>query len=195
MPFIGALSNLKRALDLSLSFFLLAIFSLPILLTALLVRLTSPGPVLYWSIRIGKDNQIYRMPKFRSMVIGTQAVASHLLEDPKLYLTPIGSYLRKSSIDELPQLWCVFTGKMSLVGPRPALYNQDDLIALRKQAGVDSLVPGITGWAQVNGRDELSIHAKVKFDIEYLHKQSFWFDLKILCLTILKVIKRADITH
>jgi O-antigen biosynthesis protein WbqP len=195
MPFLGDLSNLKRALDLSLSSFLLAIFSLPILLTALLVRLTSPGPVLYWSIRIGKDNQVYRMPKFRSMVIGTQAVASHLLEDPKLYLTPIGSYLRKSSIDELPQLWCVFTGKMSLVGPRPALYNQDDLIALRKQAGVDSLVPGITGWAQVNGRDELSIHAKVKLDIEYLHKQSFWFDLKILCLTILKVLKRAGITH
>jgi O-antigen biosynthesis protein WbqP len=189
------LSNLKRALDLSLSSFLLAIFSLPILLTALLVRLTSPGPVLYWSIRIGKDNQIYRMPKFRSMVTGTQAVASHLLEDPKLFLTPIGSYLRKSSIDELPQLWCVFTGKMSLVGPRPALYNQDDLISLRKQAGVDSLVPGITGWAQVNGRDELSIHEKVKFDIEYLHKQSFGFDLKILCLTILKVLKRAGISH
>lgn len=186
---------MKRSFDLFISSLLLAIFTLPLLLIALMIKLTSPGPILYWSSRVGKDSRIFRMPKFRSMVVGTKTVASHLLDDPDLYLTPIGSLLRKSSIDELPQLWCIFTGEMSLIGPRPALDSQEDLIKLRKEAGIDILVPGITGWAQVNGRDELSISEKVKYEIEYLQKKSFLFDSKILLLTILKVLKQAGISH
>ena len=169
--------------------------ALPIAVVALLVRLTSLGPVLYWSDRVGKDNRIFRMPKFRSMRVGTPAVATHLLQDPKVYLTPIGSFLRKSSLDELPQLWSILVGDMSFVGPRPALFNQDDLIALRTEAGVDELVPGLTGWAQVNGRDELPIPEKVKLDIEYLRRRSLGFDIYILWLTFVKVLRRDGVSH
>jgi len=162
---------------------------------ALLVRLTSPGPMLYWSDRVGKGNKIFRMPKFRSMRVGTPAVATHLLKDPKAYLTPIGSFLRKSSLDELPQLWSILRGDMSFVGPRPALFNQDDLIALRTSVGVHDLVPGLTGWAQVNGRDELPIPAKVQLDKEYLDRKSVWFDFRIMWMTFLKVIRSDGVTH
>lgn len=168
---------------------------LPILFVTMLVRLTSRGPVLYWSDRVGKGNVIFRMPKFRSMRIGTPALATHLLENPDTYLTPIGSFLRKSSLDELPQLWSILKGDMSFVGPRPALFNQDDLIALRTQFGVHELVPGLTGWAQVNGRDELPIPEKVKLDVEYLQRQSFLFDVRILWLTFIKVLRRDGVSH
>jgi len=167
----------------------------PIVAVALLVRLTSPGSAVYWSDRIGRGNNIFKMPKFRTMKVGAPAVASHLLSDSAQYLTPVGSFLRKSSLDELPQLWSILIGDMSFVGPRPALFNQDDLIALRTQYGVHRLVPGLTGWAQVNGRDELSIPIKVQYDVEYLQKQSFWFDLKILGLTFLKVVRRVGVSH
>lgn len=159
------------------------------------VKFSSRGPVLYWSDRVGKDNHIFKMPKFRTMKVGTPAVATHLLKDSDLHLTPVGSFLRKSSLDELPQLLSIFMGDMSFVGPRPALFNQDDLIALRTQLGVDKLAPGLTGWAQVNGRDELSIPIKVQFDVEYLQNQSFWFDVKILGLTFLRVIRRSGVSH
>lgn len=162
---------------------------------ALLVKSTSSGPVLYWSNRIGKDNKLFRMPKFRSMRTDTPAVATHLLKNPNAYLTPVGGFLRKSSLDELPQLWCIFMGNMSFVGPRPALFNQDDLIALRTAAGIDSLLPGITGWAQINGRDELLIPQKVALDSEYLRRQSLFFDIQILMRTFLKVIRRDNVTH
>ena len=165
------------------------------MIIALAVRCTSYGPILYWSDRIGKDNKVFRMPKFRSMRINAPAVATHLLTNPANYLTPIGAFLRKTSLDELPQLWSILVGNMSFVGPRPALFNQGDLIALRKQYGVDKLMPGLTGWAQVNGRDELSIPVKVQYDVEYLQKQSFWFDMKILGLTFLKVARRAGVSH
>jgi O-antigen biosynthesis protein WbqP len=165
------------------------------LVVALSVRMTSPGPVLYWSDRIGRNNDIFKMPKFRSMRIDTPAVATHLLTDPDVYLTPIGRFLRKSSLDELPQLWSIFKGDMSVVGPRPALFNQNDLIALRTLNGVHKLIPGLTGWAQINGRDELPILQKVAFDIEYMQKQSLWFDIKIIVLTIGKVLGRSNITH
>jgi O-antigen biosynthesis protein WbqP len=164
-------------------------------MVAVFVRLTSQGPVLYWSARIGRNNKIFKMPKFRSMRIDTPAVATHLLSNPDSYLTPIGSFLRKSSLDELPQLWSILKGDMSFVGPRPALFNQQDLIDLRTKAGVHELLPGLTGWAQINGRDELPIPDKVKLDIEYLHEQSIWFDIKIIFLTALKVLKRDNITH
>lgn len=186
---------MKRFFDLILSFLLFAILSPLLILVALTVRLTSNGPSLYWSKRVGRCNIIFMMPKFRTMRIGTPAVATHLLSDSGQYLTPVGSFLRKSSLDELPQLWSILVGDMSFVGPRPALFNQDDLIALRAQYGVDNLVPGLTGWAQVNGRDELSIPIKVQYEVEYLQKQSFWFDLKILGLTFLKVVRRAGISH
>jgi O-antigen biosynthesis protein WbqP len=169
--------------------------AVPVILVAVLVRLTSQGPALYWSDRVGRHNKIFKMPKFRSMRVGTPAVATHLLADPKAYLTPIGSFLRKSSLDELPQLWSIIRGDMSFVGPRPALFNQDDLIALRTQQGVHELAPGLTGWAQVNGRDELPIRQKVELDAEYLLRQSFWFDLKIIGLTVVKVIKQDSVTH
>ena len=186
---------MKRVFDLVVSFFSIIVFSLPLGLMALLVKLDSKGPVLYCSDRVGKSNVIFRMPKFRTMQIGTPAVATHLLSDSGQYLTPVGSFLRKSSLDELPQIWSILIGDMSFVGPRPALFNQDDLIALRTQYGVDQLVPGLTGWAQVNGRDELSIPIKVQYEVEYLQKQSFWFDMKILGLTFLKVVRRAGISH
>ena len=186
---------MKRFFDLSLALFSAVILALPVLLVAVAVKLTSAGPALYWSDRVGRHNRIFRMPKFRSMRVDTPAVATHLLQDPKAYLTPIGSFLRKSSLDELPQLWSIFVGDMSFVGPRPALFNQDDLIALRTEQGVDALVPGLTGWAQVNGRDELPIPDKVKLDVEYLQRRSFMFDLHILWLTALKVIRRDGVSH
>ncbi|MDF1577060.1 MAG: sugar transferase, partial [Desulfobulbales bacterium] len=159
------------------------------------VKLTSVGPVLYWSDRVGRDNRIFRMPKFRSMRVGTPAVATHLLADPAAHLTPIGSFLRRSSLDELPQLWSIFRGDMSFVGPRPALFNQEDLIALRTRYGVDQLLPGLTGWAQINGRDELPIPEKVKLDAEYLHRRSLRFDLRILWRTFLKIAAREGVSH
>jgi O-antigen biosynthesis protein WbqP len=160
-----------------------------------LVKLTSKGPVLYWSDRVGKKNQLFKMPKFRSMIIDTPAVATHLLVDPKSALTPVGDFLRKSSLDELPQLWSILIGDMSFVGPRPALFNQDDLIELRTAHGVDRLVPGLTGWAQINGRDELPIPQKVDLDVEYLHHQSLRLDIKILWLTFIKVLKKDGVSH
>lgn len=166
-----------------------------VLVVAVLVKLTSRGPVLYWSSRIGRDNQVFKMPKFRTMKLETPVVATHLLSNPEECMTPIGSFLRKSSLDELPQLWSIFKGDMSFVGPRPALFNQYDLIELRTRNGVQVLLPGLTGWAQVNGRDELPIPQKVGFDFEYLQKKSFWFDLKILFLTLVKVIRRDNVTH
>ena len=186
---------MKRTFDLLLGIVALVVFTLPLVFVAIAVRLTSVGPVLYWSDRVGRNNRIFRMPKFRSMRVDTPAVATHLLEDPARWLTPIGSFLRKSSLDELPQLWSILRGDMSFVGPRPALFNQDDLIALRTKAGVHILVPGLTGWAQVNGRDDMPIPAKVKFDTEYLEQKSFGFDLKILWTTFLKVIQRDGVSH
>ena len=186
---------MKRLFDLLLALFAAVVLALPVFVVAVLVRLTSPGPALYWSDRVGRHNRIFKMPKFRSMRIGTPAVATHLLKDPKVYLTPIGSFLRKSSLDELPQLWSILTGDMSFVGPRPALFNQDDLITQRTEFGVHELVPGLTGWAQINGRDELPIPEKVKLDVEYLRRQSFWFDIQILWLTFVKVIRRDGVSH
>lgn len=170
-------------------------FSPVIVMVILLIKFSSKGPILYWSDRVGRLNHIFKMPKFRTMHVGTPAIATHLLKDSTQYLTPVGSFLRKSSLDELPQLFSILAGDMSFVGPRPALFNQDDLIALRTQFGVDKLTPGLTGWAQVNGRDELSIPKKVQFDVEYLQKQSFWFDMKILGLTFLRVIHRSGVSH
>lgn len=173
----------------------LALLAVPILLVAALVRLTSSGPVLYWSDRVGQGNRIFKMPKFRSMRIDTPAVATHLLQNPEQWLTPIGSFLRESSLDELPQLWSILKGDMSFVGPRPALFNQDDLIALRTEKGVHELVPGLTGWAQVNGRDELPIPQKVQLDADYLQRRSLFFDMKILWMTALKVLARDGVSH
>ena len=186
---------MKRAFDLFFGVILLLSLVIILLFIAIVIRLTSKGPALYWSKRIGKNNKIFKMPKFRSMMTGTPAVATHLLDDPNAYLSPIGGFLRSTSLDELPQLFSVLKGDMSFVGPRPALYNQDDLIALRTEKGVDKLLPGITGWAQVNGRDELSIPDKVALDVEYLNRQSFWFDMKILWMTFLKVINRDGVSH
>lgn len=186
---------MKRVLDLFLALLALLLLAVPLLGVALLVRLTSRGPALYWSDRVGRNNILYRMPKFRSMRVDTPAVATHLLNNPQSYLTPIGSFLRKSSLDELPQLWSILKGDMSFVGPRPALFNQDDLIALRTQCGVHELVPGLTGWAQINGRDELPIPQKVQLDAEYLRRKSFLFDLKILGLTAIKVMRRDSVSH
>ena len=186
---------MKRFFDVLLGLCLAVVLALPFVVVAILVRLTSEGPVLYWSDRVGKENTIFRMPKFRSMLVGTPAVATHLLTDPKACLTPIGSFLRKSSLDELPQLWSILVGDMSFVGPRPALFNQEDLIALRTACGVNKLTPGLTGWAQVNGRDELPILEKVKLDAEYLQRRSFWFDIRILWLTFVKVLRRDGVSH
>jgi O-antigen biosynthesis protein WbqP len=186
---------MKRFFDLCLSLFALLILLVPILLVALLVRITSIGPVIYWSDRVGRDNKIFKMPKFRTMRVDTPAVATHLLGNPDQFLTPIGSFLRKSSLDELPQLWSILHGDMSFVGPRPALFNQDDLITLRTAYGVHKLVPGLTGWAQVNGRDELPIPEKVKLDAEYMQQQSFFNDIKIIFLTFIKVLRRDGIQH
>jgi O-antigen biosynthesis protein WbqP len=185
----------KRLFDLVLGLMAAAILLVPLVVVAVLVRLTSPGPALYWSDRVGRHNQIFKMPKFRSMRVGTPAVATHLLANPQAHLTPIGSFLRKSSLDELPQLWSILVGDMSFVGPRPALFNQHDLIELRTQKNVHTLVPGLTGWAQVNGRDELPIPQKVALDAEYLKRQGFWFDIKILWLTFLKVVQRDGVSH
>jgi O-antigen biosynthesis protein WbqP len=186
---------MKRFFDLCLSLFALLCLLVPILLVALMVRITSVGPVIYWSDRVGRDNKIFKMPKFRTMQINTPAVATHLLGNPDQFLTPIGSFLRKSSLDELPQIWSILHGDMSFVGPRPALFNQDDLIALRTQYGVHTLVPGLTGWAQVNGRDELPIPEKVKLDVEYMQQQSFYVDMKIIFLTFVKVLRSEGIQH
>jgi O-antigen biosynthesis protein WbqP len=187
--------GMKRLFDVVLSVLLLLLSSIPILLIALLVKLTSEGPVLYWSDRVGINNAIFKMPKFRTMRIDTPSVATHLLKNPDEYLTPVGSSLRKFSLDELPQLWSVFKGDMSFIGPRPALYNQDDLIELRTKKGVHCLVPGITGWAQINGRDELPIPVKVDFDEYYLKHKSFLFDLRILWMTLEKVLKQEGVQH
>jgi len=168
---------------------------IPIIAIAILIKLTSRGPVLYWSERIGKDNRIFRMPKFRSMWPDTPTVATHLLNDPKRCLTPVGNFLRKSSLDELPQLFSILKGDMSFVGPRPALYNQDDLVELRTEKGVHLLIPGMTGWAQVNGRDELSVPVKVQYDAYYLQHRSFLFDLKILLITFQKVFFSEGVRH
>lgn len=186
---------MKRLFDLTLALIALALLLLPITLVAVAVRLTSAGPALYWSDRVGRHQRIFRMPKFRSMRVGTPAVATHLLSNPDSHLTPIGSFLRRSSLDEMPQLWSILKGDMSLVGPRPALFNQQDLIALREQHGVNALLPGLTGWAQVNGRDELAIAQKVAFDAEYLRRQSLAFDIRILWLTVIKVLRREGVTH
>ena len=186
---------MKRLFDLVVALVATVFLVLPIVITALAVRLTSPGPVLYWSERVGRHNRIFKMPKFRSMRIDTPAVATHLLQNPDQWLTPIGSFLRKSSLDELPQLWSILKGDMSFVGPRPALFNQDDLIALRKEKGVHELVPGLTGWAQVNGRDELPIPQKVELDAEYLQRRSLRFDLRVLWMTVLKVLARDGVSH
>ena len=187
--------GVKRLFDLVLVLCAALFLLLPVVLVALAVRITSKGPILYWSNRVGRHNILFKMPKFRSMRTGTPAVATHLLSNPDAYLTPIGSFLRKSSLDELPQLWSILKGDMSFVGPRPALFNQADLIALRTQCGVHELVPGLTGWAQINGRDELPIPEKVALDVEYLHRQSFWLDLKIIGLTAIKVVRRDSVSH
>lgn len=186
---------IKRTFDLLLAFAAALILAVPFLIVLIAVRLTSPGRALYWSDRVGRNNHIFKMPKFRTMRINTPAVATHLLSNPEQYLTPIGSFLRKTSLDELPQLWSIIKGDMSFVGPRPALFNQDDLIALRTEYGVDKLTPGLTGWAQINGRDELPIPEKVKLDVEYMHKQTFMFDLRIIFLTFIKVLRRDGIQH
>ena len=186
---------MKRLFDLLLAVPATLALSLPFIAVAVLVRLTSPGPILYWSDRVGRHNRIFRMPKFRSMRIGTPALATHLLQDADRHLTPIGSFLRKSSLDELPQLWSILKGDMSFVGPRPALFNQDDLIELRTQQGVDELLPGLTGWAQINGRDELPIPQKVALDVEYLKRRSLAFDCLIIWRTALKVVKRDGVSH
>ena len=186
---------MKRLFDIISCSLLLILFAIPMALIALVVKLTSKGPVLYWSDRVGRRNRIFRMPKFRSMRTNAPQVATHLLSDPATYLTSIGGFLRCSSFDELPQLLSVLRGDLSLVGPRPALFNQDDLIELRTKSGVHELVPGITGWAQVNGRDELPIPEKVRLDCEYLRTRSFWLDIKILILTVLKVARRDGVSH
>jgi O-antigen biosynthesis protein WbqP len=186
---------MKRIFDLFTATALLALLIVPMLLISIAVRLTSKGPALYWSDRVGSNNKIFKMLKFRSMLIGTPTVATHQLDNSDAYLSPIGGLLRRSSLDELPQLYSVLKGDMSFVGPRPALFNQDDLIALRKEKGVDKLLPGITGWAQVNGRDQLSIPDKVALDEEYMKRQSFWFDMKILWMTFIKVLNRDGVSH
>jgi len=186
---------MKRLFDLMLAALAGCILAVPVLVIAVLVRLTSKGPALYWSDRVGRNNIIFKMPKFRSMRVGTPAVATHLLSNADDYLTPIGSFLRKSSLDELPQLWSIIRGDMSFVGPRPALFNQHDLIELRTKVGVHELVPGLTGWAQINGRDELPIPEKVALDVEYLHRRSIFLDIRIIFLTAWKVIRRDNVTH
>jgi len=186
---------MKRIFDIIFGFIILLLFAIPLVLIIIVVRVTSDGLAFYWSDRIGKNNVIFKMPKFRSMLIDTPTVATHLLDNPDSRLSPVGGFLRRTSLDELPQLFSVLRGDMSFVGPRPALFNQDDLIALRTEKGVDKLLPGITGWAQVNGRDELLIPDKVILDVEYMHRQSFWFDIKILWMTFLKVIRRDGVSH
>jgi O-antigen biosynthesis protein WbqP len=186
---------MKRLFDIVLSSILLIVLAIPMALIAVSIKLTSKGPVLHWSGRVGLANRIFQMPKFRSMRTNAPQLATHLFNNPNAYLTPIGGFLRRSSLDELPQLFSVLRGDLSLVGPRPALFNQDDLISLRTEAGIHEIVPGITGWAQVNGRDELPIPEKVRLDCDYLQARSFWFDLKILALTVLRVARRDGVSH
>jgi O-antigen biosynthesis protein WbqP len=186
---------LKRLFDLSLCILSVLLLGWVMGLVFVAIKLTSPGPALYWSDRVGRNNVIFKMPKFRSMRVGTPAVATHLLANPSAALTPIGGFLRRSSLDELPQLWSILIGDMSFVGPRPALFNQTDLIELRTQNQVHHVQPGLTGWAQVNGRDELPIPVKVQFDIEYCQRRSFGLDVKIIYLTFLKVIKKENVSH
>ena len=186
---------MKRVFDLLAGFSALLLLGVPLIFLALLVAFTSKGPVLYWSDRVGQHNRIFRMPKLRTMKTGTPAVATHLLDNPQAHLTPVGGLLRRTSLDELPQLWSILVGDMSWVGPRPALFNQTDLIEMRTQTGVHQLVPGLTGWAQVNGRDEIALTDKVRLDREYLQRQSFFFDIHILWLTVLKVVRREGVTH
>jgi len=186
---------MKRLSDLILSFLVLAIFFFPMIVIAIFISLTSKGPVLYFSKRVGRQNIIFNMPKFRSMKVDSPVVATHLISEVNEYLSPIGGFLRKYSLDELPQVFSIIKGDMSFVGPRPALFNQYDLIELRKNKGISDLIPGLTGWAQVNGRDELSIQEKVQFEVEYMHQRSFWFELKILWMTLLKVVNRQGISH
>jgi O-antigen biosynthesis protein WbqP len=186
---------IKRLFDIFLSLVLLVILLVPMFFIAVIIKTSSVGNVLYWSNRIGRDNIIFRMPKFRSMRVDTPVVATHLLKNPEASLTPVGSFLRRYSIDEVPQLWSVIIGDMSFVGPRPALFNQNDLIKLRQFYGVDKVLPGITGWAQINGRDELLISKKVELDFEYVKKYSFFFDLKILYITLIRVIKKNGVSY
>ena len=186
---------MKRLFDLCLALGASVFLLLPFIFVSLLVKCTSKGPIIYWSDRVGRNNRIFKMPKFRTMRVDTPALATHLLFDPNKFLTPIGSFLRQSSLDELPQLWSIIKGDMSFVGPRPALFNQDDLISLRSQYGVTHLHPGLTGWAQINGRDELPIPEKVQLDVEYMKRQSFGFDFKIIILTFLKVLKKDGVSH
>jgi O-antigen biosynthesis protein WbqP len=186
---------MKRLFDLAIALLAVGFFAIPMLVLALVIKLTSSGPALYWSNRVGRKNRMFKMPKFRSMRIDTPAVATHLLQNPDQWLTPIGSFLRKSSLDELPQLWSILKGDMSFVGPRPALFNQDDLIAMRTEKGIHELLPGLTGWAQINGRDDMSIPRKVQLDAEYLQRRSLSFDLKILWITALKVVARDGVVH
>lgn len=186
---------MKRIVDMALAGIAVIVLAFPILLLAIAVKLTSRGAVLYWSDRVGRKNAIFRMPKFRSMKLGTPSVATHLLANPNSHLTPIGGFLRKTSLDELPQLWSILKGDMSIVGPRPALFNQSDLIMLRTQMGLHELVPGLTGWAQVNGRDELPIPEKVALDLEYRRRQSTQFDMYIIFMTVMKVIRREGVSH
>jgi len=186
---------MKRLFDLILATILIIVLSVLMLFIILAIRLTSKGPALYWSERIGYDNSTFKMPKFRSMKIDTPQLATHLVSNPEKFLSPIGGFLRKTSLDELPQLLSIIKGDMSFVGPRPALYNQEDLITLRSDHGLHKLIPGLTGWAQINGRDDLSIPEKVLLELEYMQNKSFWFDIKILWLTILKVINRKGVSH
>lgn len=186
---------LKRFFDITLAITIGVVVFVPSLIVALFVRLTSSGPILYWSDRVGTDNHLFKMPKFRTMRTDTPAVATHLLTNPTYWLTPIGGFLRKTSLDELPQLWSILKGDMSFVGPRPALFNQNDLISLRTEKAIHKIPPGLTGWAQINGRDELPILQKVELDAEYLRQQSIWLDLKIIVLTVFKVIKHEGVTH
>lgn len=186
---------MKRSLDLILVLIAAPLLVVPIVTVALAVRITSRGPVIYWSERVGKNNVVFRMPKFRSMRLGSPAVATHLMENPEKWLTSIGSFIRRTSLDELPQLWSIAVGHMSFVGPRPALFNQDDLIAARTRLGIHKLRPGLTGWAQINGRDELPISEKLALDLEYLRRRSLSFDLYVLARTALSVALRRGISH
>jgi O-antigen biosynthesis protein WbqP len=186
---------MKRTFDVLVGLIAAVVLCIPTLLIGILTRLSSPGPVLYWSSRIGKNNVIFAMPKFRSMRAGVPVVATHLLENPDEYVTSFGRFLRRTSLDELPQLWSIIRGDMSFVGPRPALFNQKDLIELRTSRGVHALTPGLTGWAQISGRDELPIPQKVEKDAEYLRRRSLWFDIKIMWLTLAKVLRREGVSH
>jgi len=185
----------KHSLDFLLSLIAVVIFIVPCLIIAILIKATSPGPIFYVSKRIGKHGKLFNMPKFRTMRVDTPELASNKLGDPAVYLTPVGGFLRKTSLDELPQIISVLLGHMSLVGPRPALFNQTDLITQRQKRGIDNLLPGITGWAQVNGRDDIALDVKIQLDSEYMARQSLWFDTKIMLITIYTVVGRKDISH